>query len=70
MRVDIRDPDPDTANFPNGAYTLPKGRLYIETSPVGFYGAEQEHPFDLPMGILWYATVSPIISSSASSPTA
>jgi hypothetical protein len=37
-RVDIRDPDPDTANFPNGAYTLPKGRFYIENSPVGFYG--------------------------------
>lgn len=38
LKVDIRDPDPDTANFPNGAYTLPKGRLYIENSPVGFYG--------------------------------
>lgn len=37
-KIDIRDPDPDTANFPNGAYTLPKGRAYIETSPVGFYG--------------------------------
>jgi hypothetical protein len=39
MRVDIRDPDPDTANFPNGAYTVPKGRMYIENSPVGFYSA-------------------------------
>lgn len=39
LKIDIRDPDPDTANFPNGAYTLPKGRVYIETSPVGFYGA-------------------------------
>ena len=39
IRVDIRDPDPDTANFPNGAYTLPKGRVYIENSPVGFFGA-------------------------------
>ncbi|MBS0262140.1 MAG: transporter [Planctomycetes bacterium] len=38
IKIDIRDPDPDTANFPNGAYTLPKGRLYIENSPVGFYG--------------------------------
>ena len=41
MKVDIRDPDPDTANFPNGAYTLPKGRLYIENSPVGFYGGSR-----------------------------
>ncbi len=39
MKIDIRDPDPDLANFPNGAYTIPKGRLYIENSPVGFYGA-------------------------------
>jgi hypothetical protein len=42
--IDIRDPDPDTANFPNGAYTLPKGRLYIETSPVGFYGPSKAEP--------------------------
>jgi hypothetical protein len=38
MKVDIRDPDPDTANFPNGAYTVPKGRAYIENSPLGLYG--------------------------------
>lgn len=34
----IMFPAPDTANFPNSAFTLPKGRAYIETSPVGFYG--------------------------------
>jgi hypothetical protein len=44
MKIDIRDPDPDTANFPNGAYTLPKGRMYIETSPVGFYGSSKFVP--------------------------
>jgi len=44
MKIDIRDPDPDTANFPNGAYTLPKGRLYIENSPGGFYGASKNVP--------------------------
>ena len=44
IRVDIRDPDPDLANFPNGAYTLPKGRLYIESSPVGFFGASKYYP--------------------------
>ncbi len=44
LNVDIRDPDPDTANFPNGAYTLPKGRLYIETSPGGFYGPSRIAP--------------------------
>ena len=40
-RIDIRDPDPDLANFPNGAYTLPKGRAYIETSPVGLYAGSR-----------------------------
>jgi hypothetical protein len=44
LKIDIRDPDPDTANFPNGAYTLPKGRLYIENSPVGFFGASKNTP--------------------------
>lgn len=39
MKIDIRDPDPDLANFPNGAYTIPKGRLYIENSPLGLYRA-------------------------------
>ena len=38
LNVDIRDPDPDTANFPNGAYTLQKGRPQNENSPVGFTG--------------------------------
>lgn len=41
MKIDIRDPDPDTANFPNGAYTIPKGRVYIESSPLGLYGASR-----------------------------
>jgi hypothetical protein len=44
MKIDIRDPDPDTANFPNGAYTLPKGRAYIENSPLGLYGASKNTP--------------------------
>ena len=44
LKVDIRDPDPDTANFPNGAYTVPKGRAYIENSPVGFYGGSKSMP--------------------------
>jgi Putative MetA-pathway of phenol degradation len=43
-KIDIRDPDPDTANFPNGAYTLAKGRMYIENSPLGLYGASKNSP--------------------------
>lgn len=37
-RADIRAPGPDTANFPNAAFTLPKGRAYVETSPLGLIG--------------------------------
>ena len=51
MKVDIRDPDPDTANFPNGAYTLPKGRVYIENSPVGFYGRSSASRSPVQLGI-------------------
>jgi hypothetical protein len=31
---DIREPGPDTANFPNSPYTLPRGWVYVETSPL------------------------------------
>lgn len=37
-KVNIRRPDPDTANFPNSAFTVAKGRMYIENSPVGITG--------------------------------
>ena len=35
-RPSIRDPGPDTANYPNGPNTLPRGGVYLEYSPV-FY---------------------------------
>lgn len=34
----IREPGPDTANYPNSPETLPRGVVYLETSPV-FYTA-------------------------------
>jgi len=34
----IRDPGPDTANYPNGPNTLPRGGVYLEMSPA-FYTA-------------------------------
>lgn len=34
--LDIRTPGGDLANFPNSAYTLPKGGFYLETSPLTF----------------------------------
>ena len=33
---DVSSPGPDTANFPNSPYTLPKGRSYIECDPGTF----------------------------------
>jgi len=36
-RINIRAPDPDTANFPNSAFTIPQGRVYLETSPLSLY---------------------------------
>ena len=33
---DITAPGPDTANFPNSPFTLPKGRSYVETIPGTF----------------------------------
>lgn len=35
----IRDPGPDTANYPNGPSTLPRGGIYLEWSPAFFTGA-------------------------------
>ncbi|NDC62719.1 MAG: transporter [Planctomycetia bacterium] len=35
----IREPGPDTANYPNSPNTLPRGGVYLETSPVFFTGA-------------------------------
>jgi hypothetical protein len=34
--LSIREPGPDTANYPNGPETLPRGGVYLEYSPV-FY---------------------------------
>lgn len=41
---DIGNPGPDLANFPNSAFTLPKGRAYIEISPFTYYGTGQGSP--------------------------
>lgn len=37
--LDIRTPGADLANFPNSAYTLPKGGFYLETAPYSMSGA-------------------------------
>ncbi len=41
---DIANPGPDLANFPNSAFTLPRGRIYVEISPFTYYGAGPSSP--------------------------
>lgn len=38
-KPDIANPGPDLANYPNSAFTLPRGRAYVEISPFTYYGA-------------------------------
>lgn len=40
-QADASLPGPDLANYPNSSFTLPQGGIYLETSPVGFYGASK-----------------------------
>ena len=41
---DINNPGPDLANFPNSAFTLPRGRAYAEVSPLAYYGTALGSP--------------------------
>jgi hypothetical protein len=34
--LDIRDPGPDMANYPNSAFTLPEGGFYLESTPFNY----------------------------------
>ena len=34
--LDIRDPGPDLANYPNSAFTLPQGGFYLETMTMNY----------------------------------
>lgn len=43
---DVGDPGPDLGDFPNSAYTVPKGRCYIELAPVTWSGPDTEAPSD------------------------
>lgn len=37
-RKTIREPGPDSSDFPNGPYTLPAGRFYVELTPFTWTG--------------------------------
>lgn len=38
---DITDPGPDMGDFPNSAFTLPKGRAYVESAPMTYAGSDK-----------------------------
>lgn len=40
----ISEPGPDMGDFPNSAFTLPKGRAYAEFSPVTLFTADRQNP--------------------------
>src|SRR5688572_26165903 len=39
----IADPGPDMGDFPNSSFTLPKGRVYIESAPFTYAGADSKN---------------------------
>lgn len=41
---DISEPGPDLGDFPNSAYTLPKGKAYIEFAPFTLAGPDAQNP--------------------------
>lgn len=40
----ISEPGPDMGDFPNSANTLPKGRAYLEFSPVTIFNSDRQNP--------------------------
>jgi Putative MetA-pathway of phenol degradation len=41
---DIADPGPDFGDFPNSAFTLPKGRMYLEQAPFTYQTQNAQNP--------------------------
>ncbi|MFN0051643.1 MAG: transporter [Planctomycetales bacterium] len=41
---DVKEPGPDLGDFPNSAFTLPKGRCYVELAPFTLAAADEESP--------------------------
>jgi|GEM_PF-5703121 len=49
----IRNPGPDLVNFPNSAYTIERGRVYIETQPVQINGPTNSQAYNYSFGYLF-----------------
>lgn len=52
LPISIRNPGPDSANFPNSAYTLERGHIYIENQPVQINGPTDAQAFNYSYGYL------------------
>lgn len=50
--ISIKTAGADLANFPNSAFTLPKGRAYVEVSAVNFSGKSNYSPQQTSAGYL------------------
>lgn len=52
LPISIRNPGPDSANFPNSAYTLERGHIYIENSPLQINGPTDAQAYNYSYGYL------------------
>lgn len=48
----IRNPGPDLANFPNSAYTIERGHVYLEMQPVQINGPTNAQAYNYSFGYL------------------
>ncbi len=48
----IRNPGPDLVNFPNSAYTIERGHVYLETQPVQINGPTNSQAYNYSFGYL------------------
>ena len=42
--LDIAEPGPDMGDYPNSAYTLPQGRIYVELAPLTLQTSNRHNP--------------------------
>ena len=52
LPISIRNPGPDSANFPNSAYTLERGHIYIENQPLQINGPTDAQAYNYSYGYL------------------
>ena len=53
LPISIRNPGPDSANFPNSAYTIERGHVYTELQPVQITGSSDTQAYNYSFGYLF-----------------